>query len=91
MKIIGETDRPVLETIKVPEVELVPVQPKPPPTPRAATDIHPKVAAATFTGAFAVLLVWAAQRFAEITIPADVASALIVILSAIAGYWKMGN
>lgn len=52
-----------------------------------ATPISPKVTSATLSGALAVVLVWAAGM-ADVDVPAEVASAITVLLMAGAAYFK---
>lgn len=49
--------------------------------------IHPKVAASSLAGAVTILLVFAADKFG-LEVPAEVASAITVVLSFIAGYLR---
>lgn len=48
----------------------------------------PKVIAGTTAGAVTVLIVWALHRFAGVDLPAEVAAALTVLLTAGAAYLK---
>jgi hypothetical protein len=48
----------------------------------------PKVAAVGVGGAFAVILIWAAQAFGDITIPAEVAASFATIFAFLSGYLK---
>ena len=50
-------------------------------------DIHPKVAAGSLAGAVTVLLVFGADKLG-LEVPAEVASALTVVLSFAAGFLK---
>jgi putative flippase GtrA len=49
-------------------------------------NVSPKVVAGAAAGAITTIVVWAVQQFANITIPAEVATAISTVLSAIAGY-----
>jgi hypothetical protein len=49
---------------------------------------HPKVAAGTTAGAASIVLVWLLGE-AGVTVPAEVASALTVLLSSAAAYLKV--
>lgn len=50
-------------------------------------NIHPKVAAGGAAGAVTVVLVWVAEMFG-LEVPAEVASAVTVLISTAAGYLK---
>lgn len=53
----------------------------------ATTPLSPKLTSATLSGALALVLVWAAGM-ANIEVPAEVASAVTVLLMAGAAYLK---
>ena len=56
--------------------------------------VYSKVKSATPAGAIVAVLAWALFAFAGIEIPPDVVSALIVVISFIAGYFtpeKVGH
>ena len=48
--------------------------------------IHPKVAAATVTGAACTLISWVLAQFFHITVPQEVSAAVTTALSLVAGY-----
>ena len=52
--------------------------------------VHPKVASAGTAGAFTVLIVWMLTLF-DVTMPAEVASALTVVLMSAAGWLRRGD
>jgi hypothetical protein len=49
-------------------------------------NVSPKVVAGAAAGAVTTIVVWAVQQFANVTIPAEVATAISTVLSAAAGY-----
>ena len=53
----------------------------------AATDIHPKVAAAGVAGAATVIVLWIASLLG-LDIPPEVASAIPVVIAVAAGYLR---
>lgn len=54
---------------------------------RAATTVSPKVTAGGTAGALAIVLVWILGEF-DVTMPAEVAMAVAVLASVVAGYLK---
>lgn len=57
--------------------------------PAKVKEIHPKVAASGVAGAVTILLVYVAA-LVGLDVPAEVASAFTVVVSAAAGYMKRG-
>lgn len=51
------------------------------------TDIHPKVAASSGAGALTIVLIWVLGLF-NVTMPAEVGSAITLMLMSVAGYVK---
>jgi len=59
-----------------------------PATPQMATSVPSrKVLSSGAAGAIVTIIIWAIQAFAKVTIPAEVAAALVTLLSALTGYF----